>query len=316
MNQPALPLSVLMPVYNAGRHLAPAVRSVLNQSFGDFEFIIIDDGSTDGSLAVLRRFEADDPRVRVVSRENRGLVASLNQMIGLARGEFLARMDADDLCLPDRFLRQVDFLREHPEVACVGGSIREIDDQGRLLVSFPAITSNEEIQEALLSGTTAIAHPAAMMRREALLAAGGYRPEFYPVEDLDLWLRLGEAGELANLADPVLEYRVHDASICSRSQGIQVERARLACEEAFRRRGIEPRPFRMAAFRPGEGRASRHEFWLKYGWWAFQAGRRSAALRFSLRSIGWLPWRPDGWRLLACALVKPMPTAARGGNPS
>jgi hypothetical protein len=213
-------------------------------------------------------------------------------------------MDADDVALPDRLERQVTFLRDHPEVVCVGGGVQEIDERGRLLVQFPPLQDDAAIQDKLLSGMTAITHPTAMMRAEPVRAVGGYRPELYYAEDLDLWLRLGEVGKLANLPEPVLKYRVHEASICSRNHAVQAERMRQACEEASRRRGIESRYRPIGRFRPGDDRLSKHRHWLKYGWWAFRAGRRWAALRFGLRSVRWVPWRGDGWKLIACALLK------------
>ncbi len=113
-------VSVLMPVYNAGRHVAEATRSILARTFGDFEFLIVDDGSTDRSRSILERFAAEDPRIRLVSRPNTGYLVALDQMLGRARGELVARMDADDVALPDRFARQVRHLDAHAD--CVLGA--------------------------------------------------------------------------------------------------------------------------------------------------------------------------------------------------
>src|SRR6476661_6105481 len=125
------PVSVLMPVYNAGRYVAEAVESILGQTYADFEFLIVDDGSTDRSRAILERYAARDPRIRLVSRPNTGYAAALNELLGLARGELVARMDADDVALPERLLRQVNYLRAHPEVVCVGTAVHLIDGGGR-----------------------------------------------------------------------------------------------------------------------------------------------------------------------------------------
>src|SRR5262245_14197402 len=114
-------ISVLMPIYNAGRFLPAAVESVLAQTFADFELIAIDDGSRDGSSEVLAQLAARDPRIRVFAQENRGIVATLNRALELARAPLVARMDADDLSRPDRFAKQIAFLRQHPEVAAVSG---------------------------------------------------------------------------------------------------------------------------------------------------------------------------------------------------
>src|SRR5262249_45977834 len=123
-------ISVCMPVHNAERFVGEAVESILGQTLRDFEFLIIDDGSTDGSTRILRDSAARDPRIRLTCRSNRGLVATLNELVDQARGEFIARMDADDIALPDRFLRQVDYLRRHPERVEGGAWVPVIDPAG------------------------------------------------------------------------------------------------------------------------------------------------------------------------------------------
>jgi glycosyltransferase involved in cell wall biosynthesis len=290
-------ISVLMPVYNADRYLAVAVESVLAQTFGDFEFIIVDDGSTDGSLAVLRRFEADDPRVRVVSRENRGLVASLNQMIGLARGEFLARMDADDLCLPDRFLRQVDFLRRNPDHIAVGCRALLIDPDGAPIRPFAEQTSHEEIDAAHLRGEGgAIVHPAAMIRRRGMEAIGGYDPGMWPSEDLDMFLRIAEHGRLANLPETLFQYRRHASATGYTASREQAEACRRAALAARRRRGLPAGDDATAAPGPAP-----HHYAL-WAWWALSAGNVGTARKYAFKTIRMAPASSESWRLAFCAL--------------
>ena len=129
-----------MLAYNAGRYVAEAVESILAQTYTDFEFLIIDDGSTDRTLKVLKQYAARDPRIHLVSRPNRGLVATLNEGLALARAEFIARMDADDIALPHRFERQIAYMREHPDIICVGSAVMTMDQAGRDLIEsgFPA----------------------------------------------------------------------------------------------------------------------------------------------------------------------------------
>jgi glycosyltransferase involved in cell wall biosynthesis len=299
-------VSVLMPVHNAQRYLEEALDSVLAQSFGDFELLVVDDGSTDGSLAVLRRYAARDHRVRLTSRARTGYLVALNQMLGEARGELAARMDADDVALPGRFARQVAFLDDHPDVVCVGGAFRMIDAEGRLLTTIFPPEADAEIQDLALQGYCSINHPSTMFRREAAVAAGGYRPEMMPAEDLDLWLRLGDSARLANLAEPVLMYRQHDKSVSAVLQDTQLERFRAVAYEACDRRGIPRRPVALQPWRPTDSR-SRHRFAVLYGWWAFQSGEGRTALHYGLKAVGMRPWRPEGWRLLACAAFKPAP---------
>jgi glycosyltransferase involved in cell wall biosynthesis len=295
-----------MPVYNSERYVAEAVESILTQTFTDFEFLIVDDGSTDASLVILRKYAAREPRIRLISRPNTGHVVALNEMLELARGEFVARMDSDDVCLPDRFERQLAFLRADSGVLAVGGAYTITDPDGTELVTIQPPERDPEIQQLALSGHTPLCHPAAMIRREALDAVGGYRKELVPAEDLDLWLRLGERGGLANLSQVVLRYREHEASICGQNQQRQLDRARQAADEAADRRGLPRRPLNLGPNRPSPNRRSRHQYALRNGWWGYLRGNRSAAIRFALRAISYQPWAGGGWRLLACALVKPI----------
>jgi hypothetical protein len=227
--------------------------------------------------------------------------------LGLARGKYIARMDADDVSLPERFAKQVEFLENHPETVIVGTAIELIDGRGRRLLRPPAKTSDEVLQRELLEGNSGISHPTAMLRREAMVAAGGYDPETFPAEDLDLWLRLAEVGKLANLPDALVRYRVHSNSISSSRHEQQMKQTVNVCERAWRRRGLPPRHVdRDRRWRPDDTRGSAHHFAMQFGWWAFISGERVGALCYAARAVALLPWRLDGWRLLACALLKPM----------
>jgi glycosyltransferase involved in cell wall biosynthesis len=298
-------VSVLMPVFSGEKYLSAAVESILSQTFGDFEFLVLDDGSTDSTLDILRAYSAQDQRLRVISRGNKGLVASLNELLGQARGEFVARMDADDIALPHRLSRQVQFLRDHVDVVCVGGSVEVIDEKARFLTTFRYPKSDEEIQERNLLGDASICHPSAMMRRDALIRIEGYDGDFFLAEDLDLWLRLGEIGKLANLDEVVLRYRFHSKSLSEKGSIRQLEVARAACERAWQRRGIQG-VFSASPWRPGPSRASRHEHIVKCGWWAWKSGQRRTAAIYALRAVGEWPTHRAGWVLLACSLCRPL----------
>lgn len=239
-------VSVILPVYNAGRYLDAAVGSILNQTFTDLELIVIDDGSTDGSTDTLRAHDARDARIKLVCRENRGLVATLGELIALASGDLLARMDADDIALPERLETQVAFMEANPLVVCIGGGIILIDEHDQELHHPPPVTGDAHVQRSALEGRMPICHPAAMFRAEAIAKAGGYRPEAYPSEDLDLWLRLGEIGRLDNVPQAILRYRVHEASVSVQHSDRQVAKMREACESAWARRGITNGIFRGA----------------------------------------------------------------------
>ena len=201
-------LSVCMPVYNAQAYVRQATESILNQTFGDFEFIIINDGSTDDSRKILEELARRDARIRLVSRPNTGYTKALNEALGMARAPYLARMDADDISLPDRFEKQLEYLRAHPECVLVGSRILTIDPFGSPLYEPRHKLVHEAIEAELLAGVGwAIVHPASMMVREVVDALGGYRPEMEPSEDLDLFLRLAEKGKIANLPEVLLHYR-------------------------------------------------------------------------------------------------------------
>ncbi len=199
-------LTVLMPTYNAMPYLPEAVRSVLGQTLRDFTFLIIDDGSTDGSGEYLEQLA--DRRVRVVRAARRGLGAVLNHGVGLCETEFLSRMDADDLSLPPRFDRQWAFLQQHPEVGMVGSQFGYFGGERRLLPSPSLPCDHDEIVEQTLKGNLAIVHGTLMFRTSVLRAAGGYRLAGMG-EDWDMFLRMGEAARLANLGEILYLYRLH-----------------------------------------------------------------------------------------------------------
>lgn len=294
-----------MPVHNAAPYLAAAIESILRQTYTDFEFLIIDDGSTDGSPAILQAATRDQ-RVRVIRRENRGLVATLNEGLTLARAPLIARMDADDVARPARLAQQVGALAARPEVLCLGGAFELIDGAGRRIAQRFPPTEDAEIQEYNLRGHNAIAHPTALYRRAAVQAVGGYRERFKCAEDLDLWLRLGETGVLANLRDVVLSYRLHGASVSQNGRELQRERMAAACREACARRGVQ-RPFEMRDWRPGPTRDAQFDFTMDYGWSAYMLGERRTAAIYGAKAARTYPWRAAPWKLVLTALLKPHP---------
>lgn len=201
-------VSVVMAVCNGERFLADTLDSLLTQSLRDFEIVVIDDGSTDTTPGLLHGYASRDPRVIVLSQRNLGRAAALNAGIGIARAPLIARIDADDIAMPDRLERQRRFLAENPEVAGVGGSLIFIDDQGREFAEAGYPLSDPEVRAAFSLTRTGIAHPAATVRKQVLSRIGGYRPVFTEAEDTDLWLRVLEDHRLANLDAPVLRYRI------------------------------------------------------------------------------------------------------------
>lgn len=293
-------VSVLMSVYNAEGYVTEAVESVLAQTFGDFEFLIIDDGSTDGSLSILNRFAAQDRRIRLNRRTNGGLTDALNVMIAMARGTFLARMDADDVAMPHRFETQCAFLQSNPDHSLVGSRVVIIDPDGDELCELGDRFEHDEIVNGLLRFEgQLIYHPSVMMRREAVVAVGGYNVEFEAAQDLDLFLRLAEVSRLANVSEPLLKYRVHPQSIGHMRFVEQWESVCRAVADAHNRRGIDPPPQLPSA----DSAAVEHgQLVRKWGWWALLAGRHRVARKHAWRALRREPYLAANWRLMACAL--------------
>ena len=310
----------MVPVHNTGRFLAATIEGIQSQTFADWELVAVDDGSTDDSAAVLKRYADRDPRIRFVSRANRGIVQTRNELLAMARGRYLAVNDSDDISLPNRLADQVRYLDEHPDVVVIGGWFDLIDAAGRRLTTLRPPADDAGIQRDLLAGHCSITHSCGLMRRAAVDRVGGYWTECTFSHDLDLWLRLGEVGRLANLERAVVQFRLHGSSVSENKRLEQRAFARRACEEAWRRRGIEGHFEAEAPWRPGKDRRSRQAFALKYGWWAFNSRQRRTAMIYGAKAVATLPWGVGGWRLLACAALKSPrasnPAADRGASPA
>lgn len=206
-------ISVILPVYNAEAYVREAVQSILAQTFMDFELIIINDGSTDGSGTILRELAERDARIVLVERPNDGLVSALNEGIERARADLIARMDADDVSMPERFALQHARMVQEPELAVLGSFIRFMDKAGNIIRLSEYPLTPKETARHVEKGCP-VAHPTVMMRRGAVLKIGGYRKAFSHAEDYDLWLRMNDLGyAIANLPQPLLNYRVHGANV-------------------------------------------------------------------------------------------------------
>lgn len=217
LNRPLV--SVAMVVRNVDRYLAEAVESILGQTFTDFEFIILDFGSTDKSKAIAASYAARDNRVRLHEVPNCGLAEARNAACFLAEGQYIAIQDADDISMADRLLWQVEFMGKHLDVGLLGGAAEWIDARGRSLWTNSLPTEDREIRSAFPTKCP-FSQTAVLLRREAFVAVGGYRAAFAPSEDYDLWLRISEHYCCANLKEVVVKYRVHpqQVSVSGRKQ--------------------------------------------------------------------------------------------------
>ena len=289
-----------MPVYNAARYLEEAVQSILAQTYRSFEFVIVNDGSTDRSGKILERSARRDARIRLISRPNTGIVVALNDGLKQCKGELLARMDGDDVSMPQRFERQIAFLDQHPEILCVGCRVLGIDPYGGVLFTSEHKLAHDEIDAQLLAGSGwSVVHPAAMMRRDALVAVGGYRKEFQWAEDLDLFLRLAERGRLANLPDVLLQYRQHPDSVNRTRREEQVKVITAVVHEAHKRRGISLDSAWTFTPPPVLPKDKQLRNWA---WKALAEGKKSIARKYALAAWQTSPLNVESWRALICAM--------------
>ena len=205
-------ISVVMPTYNANRFVRTAVESILAQTFEDFEFIIVDDCSTDGSSEILQHYAERDRRIRVLTNaRNLDFVRSRNRGIAEARGVFIANMDSDDIALPTRLAEQCAFMKANPAVGVCGAAVIVIDENDREL-GIRRYRADDRDLRARLFLFNPFAQPVTMIRNDVLDDTGPYNPEHILADDLDLWFRIGIRYRLANLQTPLLKYRVHRGS--------------------------------------------------------------------------------------------------------
>jgi glycosyltransferase involved in cell wall biosynthesis len=293
-------VSVYMPVYNAARFARQAVQSILEQSFSDFEFIIVDDGSTDQTPVILKELAAQDRRIRLIEQSHLGAAAAANRAVAEARGELLARMDGDDIALPRRLERQVDYLAGHPECVAVGSRMMLVDEAGLPLYELPWIMrGHEQIDSALLKGGWPIAQPTCTYRTAAVIAAGGYRADLSLHEDLDLFLRLAERGRLENVPEVLVLYRQSMGSLTWLEGPTSSKVVHSILCDACRRRGLKE-PSRLN----GAG-AKSHASLDRYRQWAWQsleAGHVRTARKYARKTARLAPLSAHSWKLMYRAL--------------
>ena len=244
----AASISIVMSVYiNDNRndyhelclYLKQSIDSILRQTFTDFEFIIVNDGSSDSVKKLLDNFCQSDKRIKLFHQENKGLISSLNFGIEKSQGKYIARMDADDISLPERLEHQYRFMEDNTDVALLGSGIHYIDGNGKIFDTFYYPTSDIELKENL-PYSNYFAHSSVMMRTETVRILGGYSQVYLHAEDYDLWLRFSEVSSIANLPHTFVQYRVHNSNISSKNIHEQVLSV-LAARTAYRlrREGIK-----------------------------------------------------------------------------
>ncbi|MGN6533394.1 MAG: glycosyltransferase family 2 protein [Ginsengibacter sp.] len=204
-------VTVLMPAYNAGKYIAEAIQSVLQQSFKDFQLLIINDGSTDNTEAIIRSFK--DQRIRLINQSHKGIATTLNKGLSKAGTEYVARFDADDVCFPERLMQQVLFLDNHVDYIVVGSEAEYISENGEHLFNFKSIGhTHERIIQKIYSCCPFI-HSSVMYRKEAVIKAGGYSVHAHNFEDYLLWIQLLKSGRFYNLPQQLIRVRFNPASV-------------------------------------------------------------------------------------------------------
>ena len=240
---PTASIDVLIPAFNAATTIIESVNSIRSQSFADIRIIVVDDGSTDATPALLADLAAADDRLVVLSQANSGIVDALNKALSHATAPFVARHDADDIAYPQRFQQQLEYLQAHPDCVAVGGNVRHIGGDGALLGTGSNFSGDVDPDPgALPSREPYLMHPFLLAKRSAMVDAGGYRHCFHS-EDTDLYWRLLDFGRLHNLNDVLGEYRLHDESISSaspRNGRIAAKYSQLAAISHRRRREGRP----------------------------------------------------------------------------
>lgn len=206
-------VSVILPCYNAEKFIEASIASIISQTYSNLEIIAIDDSSTDNTFSILQILSKNDNRIKILHNEkNAGLVFSLNKGIVNAKGKYIARMDADDISLPQRIEKQIKFMEQHTDVALCGSGYLIINSENKETGKISLPSENEEIKAALLF-TNAFAHPTVVIRKEILERCGLYEEGLVPAEDYELWIRIAENYKIANIPAYLLKYRVHESNL-------------------------------------------------------------------------------------------------------
>lgn len=228
-------ISVLLPVYNGGTYLRGAIESILNQTYGDFELLLINDGSTDNSEEIILSFS--DPRIRYIKNEaNLGLIKTLNKGIELSEGKYIARMDADDVSLPGRFKKQVEFMEANPGIGVAGSEYYSFSE-----TKFKKVRAftEPEVLRSLLIFKSCLCHPSVIIRKSVLIENNiRFNENYKHVEDYEFWVQLSKVTKLSNVKGFLLKYRTHDAQVSNIHTGTQKDNSEVVRENYLRSLGF------------------------------------------------------------------------------
>jgi len=225
-------VTVLMSVYNSEKYLRVAIDSILNQTYEDFEFLIINDGSKDDSLNIIKSY--NDKRIRLISRKNKGLVASLNEGIVKANGEYIARQDSDDASTPNRLAKEVEFLDSNPDIGLVGSNYIVMDSiSWKALAETTVFTNPKDLKLAQIT-CNQYGHGSIMMRKDVAIRCKGYDPKVGYVEDYDLWNRISRITKIANIEESLYLYRKNEEGISQSNLETQIKQTFAVRDKSFK----------------------------------------------------------------------------------
>lgn len=297
-NRPAV--SVVIPVYNQQPYVEEAVRSILAQTFTDFELVAIDDGSTDASLQILQRLAVDDVRMRVYTQENRGRSATRNRGVELARADLVAMMDPDDISSPERLALQHAYMTAHPECVALGAQFESVCMEGLTLFDSDVPLDHDTIEARLLEDDGQALHQSvSMFRRAVCVDIGGYDIRYASGEDADLFLRMALKGKLANLSDVLLRYRQHPKSTFNTPGRPEYALSLERMQAAWIARG-KTLPDGFHHWSQTIREVSGRQLMLRWGWNALRLGEKSVARRYVRKLLRQNPFHLETWRLLFC----------------
>jgi glycosyltransferase involved in cell wall biosynthesis len=230
MNQPKV--SIIMPVYNGEKYLKESIESILSQTFKDFEFLILNDGSTDQTQKILEQYQKKDARIRLLQHHNRGIVISLNKLIDLSSCNFIARMDADDIAEPERLEKQYNLMHKHPEVVLCGTNMKIFENAPDSFRIIYSVFGEDLMNRWILCLGPSFAHSSTMFQKKDAIECGKYNKTDYPAEDYGLWTRLSQKGQIAGINEFLIRYRRNEEGISAQNTARQEEK-RITISRAY-----------------------------------------------------------------------------------
>lgn len=297
-------VTVLMSVYNSAKYLPEAIESILNQSYEDFEFLIINDGSTDDSLKIIKDYT--DKRIRLITRKNKGLTASLNEGISKAKGEFIARQDSDDVSVPNRLKDEVEFLDDNPSVGLVGSNYTIMDKSGKKLVTTNVFTHPNDLKLCQIT-CNQYGHGSIMMRKTIANECNGYDKSVGYVEDYDLWTKISRVSDIANIEKPLYLYRRLDESITRQNLDLQIQQTFEVRDRAFQHFLKNRRQYRVLFYKASGSEYKRRKAVLfrDIAYLYRKNDRLIGGIYMMSLAILLEPFNKKNWRYLQYVMYKP-----------